>query len=167
MSAMTSQITGVSIVYWTVCWGTHQRKHQSSTSLFYVRGIHRGQVNSSHEELVTRKMFPFDDVFMKCNQYSCKWYDPHHIWYQNIPSKHLYDIPSTEITVSSLFTWMFTVNILCLNYAFRLQLIERQSVQYPLDRLSFRCTPHRVWWSDTNSWHIEYSYYKSISCIYI
>ena len=46
MSAMASQITGVSIVYSTVCWGTDQRKHENSTSLAFVRGIHRWPVNS-------------------------------------------------------------------------------------------------------------------------
>ena len=41
MSAMASQITNVSIVYSAVCSGADQRKHQSSTSLAFVRGIHR------------------------------------------------------------------------------------------------------------------------------
>ena len=41
MSAMTSEITSVSIVYSTVCSGADQRKHQSSTSLAFVRGSHR------------------------------------------------------------------------------------------------------------------------------
>ena len=41
-----------------------QRKHQSSASLVFVRGIHRGPVNSPHKCPVTRKMFPFDDVIM-------------------------------------------------------------------------------------------------------
>ena len=40
----------------------HQRKHQSSASLAFVRGIHRWPVNSPHKWSVTRKMFPFDDV---------------------------------------------------------------------------------------------------------
>ena len=39
-----------------------QRKHQSSASLAFVRGIHRWPVNSPHKWPVTRKMFPFDDV---------------------------------------------------------------------------------------------------------
>ena len=64
MSSMASQITGVSIVYSTVCSGADQRKHQSSTSLVFVRGIHRWPVDSPHKRLVTRKMFPFDDVIM-------------------------------------------------------------------------------------------------------
>ena len=44
--------------------GADQRKHQSSASLAFVRGIHRGPVNSLHKWPVTRKMFPFDDVIM-------------------------------------------------------------------------------------------------------
>ena len=45
--------------------GADQRKHQSSASLAFVRGIHRWQVNSPHKWPVTRKMFPFDDVIMR------------------------------------------------------------------------------------------------------
>ena len=41
MSAKASQITGVSIVYSTVCSVRDQRKHQSPASLVFVRGIHR------------------------------------------------------------------------------------------------------------------------------
>ena len=64
MGAMASQITSLTIVYSTVYSGADQRKHQSSTSLAFVRGIHRGPVNSPHKWPVTRKMFPFDDVIM-------------------------------------------------------------------------------------------------------
>ena len=52
------------IVYSTVYSGADQRKHQSSVSLAFVRGIHRWPVNSTHKWPVTRKMFPFDDVIM-------------------------------------------------------------------------------------------------------
>ena len=41
-----------------------QRKHQSSVSLAFVRGIQRGPVNPPHKWPVARKMFPFDDVIM-------------------------------------------------------------------------------------------------------
>ena len=51
MNAIASQITSVSIF-------------QSSTSLAFLRGIHRGPVNSLHKRPVTRKMFPFDDIIM-------------------------------------------------------------------------------------------------------
>ena len=41
-----------------------QRKHQSSTSLVFVRGIHRWPVNSPNKGPVTRKMFPINDGIM-------------------------------------------------------------------------------------------------------
>ena len=64
MMAIASQITSLTIVYSAVYSGAHQRKHQSSASLAFVWGIHRGPVNSPHKWPVTRKMFPFDDVIM-------------------------------------------------------------------------------------------------------
>ena len=64
MGAMASQITSLTIVYWTVNSGADQRKHLSSTSLAFMRGIHRSLVNSPHKYPVTRKMFPFDDVII-------------------------------------------------------------------------------------------------------
>ena len=63
MGAMASQITSLTIVS-TVHSGADQRKHQSSTSLSFVRGIQRWTVNSPHKWPVTRKMFPFDDIIM-------------------------------------------------------------------------------------------------------
>ena len=57
MGAMASQITSISFVYWTVCSGADQRKHQSSASLAFVRGIHRGPVNSPHKWPITRKIW--------------------------------------------------------------------------------------------------------------
>ena len=68
MATMASQITSLIIVYSTVYTGADQRKHQSPASLAFVRGIHRGPVNSPHKWPVTRKMFPFDDVIMRCFQ---------------------------------------------------------------------------------------------------
>ena len=64
MGAMASQITSLPLVYSTVYSDADQRKHQSSASLAFVRGIHRGPVNSPHKWPVTRKMFPFHDIIM-------------------------------------------------------------------------------------------------------
>ena len=92
MSAMASQITSPTIVYPTVNSGTAQTKHQSSASLFFLRGIHQWTVNSPQKLMasnaknvsirwchhviclwpvnslqkgpVTRKKFPLDDVIM-------------------------------------------------------------------------------------------------------
>ena len=49
MSAMASEITSVLIVCSTVCSGADQRKHQSSASLAFVRGIHQRPVDSPHK----------------------------------------------------------------------------------------------------------------------
>ena len=59
--------------------GTDQRKHQSSASLAFVRGIHRRPVNSPHKWPVTRKMFPFDDVIM-----------PWFVFFLNLVKQYLY-----------------------------------------------------------------------------
>ena len=57
---MASQINGISITCRTVCSCADQRKHQSSTSVAFVRGT-----TSNHKRPVTRKMFSFDGVIMK------------------------------------------------------------------------------------------------------
>ena len=64
MSVIASPMTSLAIVYSTVYSGADQRKHQSPASLAFVRGIHRGPVNSPHKWPVRRKTFPFDDVIM-------------------------------------------------------------------------------------------------------
>ena len=64
MTMMVSQITSLTSIYSIIYSDADQRKHQSSTSLSFVRGIHRGPVNSPHKWPVTRKMFPLDDVIM-------------------------------------------------------------------------------------------------------
>ena len=46
------------------CSDADQRKHQSSASLAFVRGIHRWPVNSPYKGPVTREMFPSDHVIM-------------------------------------------------------------------------------------------------------
>ena len=66
MSAMASQITGISTVYSLFCSGVDQ----SSTSQAFVRGIHRWLVNSLHKRPVTRKMFSFDEVNMITHQHT-------------------------------------------------------------------------------------------------
>ena len=64
MTMMVTQVTSLRIIYSTVYSGADKRKHHSSASLAFVRGIHRWPVNSLHIGPVTRKMFPFDDVIM-------------------------------------------------------------------------------------------------------
>ena len=64
MGTIASQITILTIVYSTVYSDADQRKHQSSASLAFVRGIYRRPVNSPLEWPVTWKLFPFDDFIM-------------------------------------------------------------------------------------------------------
>ena len=91
MSAMASQITSVTIVYSTVYSSVDQRKHQSSVSLAFVRGIHRWPVNSPHKGPITRKMFPLDDVIMCCIDYLCT-------------------TTLSQTTFSNAFSWMKYMN---------------------------------------------------------
>ena len=69
MGAMASQITSLAIVYSTDYSGADQRKHQSSASLAFVRGIHRWPVNSPHKWPVTRKMMSSWIIFHQVLQY--------------------------------------------------------------------------------------------------
>ena len=89
MIATASQITSLTIVYSTVYSGADQRKHQSSVSVAFVRGIHRWSVNSPYEGPITRKMFLFDDVIMPmlngavgmmAGQNVCKGICDHYRW---------------------------------------------------------------------------------------
>ena len=57
MGATASQITSLTIVYSTIHSDADQRKHQSSASLAFVRGIHRWPVISPHKWPVTRKIW--------------------------------------------------------------------------------------------------------------
>ena len=59
MGAIAPQITSLTIVHSTVYSDADQRKHQSSATLAFLRGIHRtnGQLRG--------KKFPFDNVIMR------------------------------------------------------------------------------------------------------
>ena len=64
MSALASQITGVSIVCSADYSGEDQRKHHRSASLAFVMGIRPLPINSPHKGPIRRKIFPFDDVII-------------------------------------------------------------------------------------------------------
>ena len=64
MDTMASQITSVTTVYSAVYSGADQRKHQSSASLAFVRGINQWPVNSLQKWQVMWIMILFDDVIM-------------------------------------------------------------------------------------------------------
>ena len=65
MSAMSSQITSITIVYLNRLF-RHRSKKTSKLRVtdLCVRGIHRWPVYSPHKGPVTRKMFSLDDIIM-------------------------------------------------------------------------------------------------------
>ena len=98
---MASQITSLTIVYSTVYSGADQRKHQSSTPLAFVQGIHRGPVNSPHTWPVTRKMFPFDDVIMNMHMVCALFC--------------MLCVAAPDFTISFRSAWLLWVYCRCLN----------------------------------------------------
>ena len=84
MDAMASQITSVPIVYPTGCSGTEQRKHQSSASLAFVRGIHRVPMNSSHKRPVTPHHVRSELAHSPCFSLTCKVY----LLWEQTPAKY-------------------------------------------------------------------------------
>ena len=109
--AMASQITGVSIVCWTVGSNLNPRKHQFSPSLSYVRGIHRSLVNSPHKRPVTRKMFPFDDVIINVSGDGSTHMLPTHkviAWPTDITAPHQQENYWLSIIFSRLILWMIS-----------------------------------------------------------
>ena len=107
MGTTASQITSLTVVYSTVYSGADQRKHQSSASLAFVRGIHRWPMNSLHKWPVTRKMFPFDDVLMIIDEF------PRYINNRNCCFHSIYSIHSIHL----LSTWNNALLILIAPFA--------------------------------------------------
>ena len=108
MSATASQITDNATVCSTDCPGAHQRKHQSSAPLAFVRGIHRWPVDSPHKWPVTRKMFPYDgvviiyvahyghtagEIYSRVGNYATAWMDS---W--RVTQQILYDFRNRFLT---------------------------------------------------------------------
>ena len=64
MGAMVTQITSLTIVYWTVYSDTDQIKHRNPATLAFVKGIYWSPMDYPHKGPGIWKMFPFDDVIM-------------------------------------------------------------------------------------------------------
>ena len=108
MSAMEFQIISLTIVYSGVYSGTDQRKHLSSASLAFVRGIHLWPMNSPHKGLVTRKMF--DDVIMHWHRYRATRAfrgiaDSHGILERNISHFSFRTLPTNGLELSGARTF--------------------------------------------------------------
>ena len=103
MGAMASQITSLFIVYSTVYSGGDQRKHKSSASLVFVRGIHCWPMNSPHKRPVTRRMISFDDVIMDYEYY----------WYNRMSRGHSAELCDVLRTLKWMVWFTFTMYMYC------------------------------------------------------
>ena len=108
MDEIASQITSLTIVYSIVYSDADQRKHKSSASLAFVRGIHQGPVNSPHKWPVTRKMFPFDDVIMHVSEIGHSSTKP--TWAPDLSVS--YDVSDTVNDKTNVNSWTIT-NVMC------------------------------------------------------
>ena len=108
MDAMTSQVTSLTIVYSAVYSGADQRKHQSSASLAFVREIQRWPLNFPYKwpvtRVVTRNLFPFDDVIMfqdfpRTWMVKCKHFCTSFLWH------HTFIISFLVLQTASCFPW--------------------------------------------------------------
>ena len=108
MGTVASQISSLTIVYSTVYSDADKRKHQSSASLAFVRGIHRGPVNSPHKRPATRKMFPFDDI-MKFNLNQNTFFFQKYS-FENIASKMLAFCLGSNVLKQTGVTIIYHVN---------------------------------------------------------
>ena len=159
MSAMASQITSLTIVYPTVYSGADQRKHQSSASLAFVRGIHRWPANSPHKWPVTRKMFPFDDVIMN-------YYGTLYLW--NMSRKM-----STRFCCCLLFVFIVSA---CGTFLIRnCRSMQKHDDLHWLHNVShkvwmmFRCAPFILYQSNipADSFTKSTTGYKTCACLFL
>ena len=107
ISVIAPQITSLTIVYSTVYSDTDERKRQRTASLVFVRGIHRGPVNSPHKDqwrgncfhLITSSCVrPANSLGMLC---ALQW--PHNDRHGVSNPQRLYQVPSQ--TVDEVESW--------------------------------------------------------------
>ena len=163
ISAMASQITGVSTVCSIVYSCVNQRKHQSSASLAYVRGIHRWTAVSPHKGLITRKMFPFDDVTMSYN--SQLWTQMHH---NNMKYTHPFISIITEmfIKLTRKMFIMYIDGVLAYLSLKQVQLTVNQNINHHRTNHSgyglgqsekaLHCNAFSHWLSPCPEWSLHY-----------
>ena len=116
MGAIASQITSPTIVYSTVYSDADERKHQSSASLSFVRGIHRGPVIYSRLNHIT-----FCDVVFHIQIGGCgaHWLNIlHHSskWHQiSIMASKIYETSTRRVKICVSFSTgpLITTALLC------------------------------------------------------
>ena len=131
MSAVASLITSLTVVYSSVYSGANQRKHQSSASLAFMRGIHRWPVNYPHKGPVVRKMFSFDDVIMltanikaSCVMHDINYGLRHNSFFQIMRNRQILLWKQTTLIFSAYSLWIGLVtDASCCMNAFSLCLV--------------------------------------------
>ena len=149
MSATTSQITGVTIVYPTVCSGPDQREieHQSSTSPVFVWGIHhwlanpppsKGQWHKIYFHLMTPSCWMDYMLHVKylCDA-KCILWNIRYMYAFSAISKHWYDT-----RIWTLFSWK-TMTHLVLTLRWRHNGLDSVTNHQPHDCLLNRSFGHR------------------------
>ena len=140
MDAIAYQITSLTIVYSTVYSDADQRKHQSSASLAFVRGIHRGPVNSPHNWPVTRKMLPFDDVIMSNFHGISSWCIKNSSTDNTSICTQCATTVFYDIDYDAVQTLMFITLWSMLLYAFSTELsISKHSIKFVLNHYVLNC----------------------------
>ena len=101
MGAMASQITRLTIVYSTVYSGADQRKHQTSASLAFVRGIHRWPVKSVFDTLYNLNTQGFQTWISKTYELKLViWY-----WYRFMSPANTWSIKTWRMKSYFVSTW--------------------------------------------------------------
>ena len=146
MGMMTSQITSLMIVYSVLYSGEDQRKHESSVSLAFVRGIHQWPVNSPHKGPVTRKMFSFDDVIMT-------------FWIMVVLFQYSFAVSCSVIWNKIDFTFNFNIKI----FNFGKKIIYIPSILKPCHKISCQCSIAFI--QDLIGWEIDNPIYQTSNWI--
>ena len=159
MGAMTSQITSLTIVYSTFISGADPRKHQNSSPLAFLLGIHRRSVYSLHKWPVTRKIFSFDGVIMfscypcylwqPCHQRSNNWFlmfttnfaatlfQPQRTWWNWYVTKITYFV--NLMTYTQRYLWIH--QFLWLNAGYTQPLLNHNETQLRSNCVKIICYP--------------------------
>ena len=167
MGTKASQITSLMIVYSIVYSDADQGKHQSSASLTFVRGIHRGTVNSPHKWSVTRKILPFDDVIMALDTYFWRLNLLNVSWALGINlSMGSANESQRYIVASSHIGWDHRQNDLWTSMVWPLRLSLWQLAGFHYENL--RCQWWQIWHhASCQSWHHSFTSCRQDKYIYM
>ena len=158
MSAMVSQIIGVTIVYATVSSDTHQRKYPSSASLAFEWLINQCPVISPHKGPETRKMIPFDDFTM----------NGHNPWSQSVQKRRSmlpYHMIVNAVNSSNLCPNQNRFKFFC-HVLFCILMVNQSMtvVSKTFGQIQGRFGKENRWWSKFTNCHRNQNKYSHGKC---